>query len=202
VAGPIPFRTKFRNCSWNFAHKIQSTIPFERTIHVARTSTTSAVTAVLDFANVTCPFRPRPSSSSADTSSQKHSIDTPKPDFVSSVANEILWFQAFPNIWCKNPRVASRRLDVLCRSRRRTTRHATRWTFKGWLGQDMKLIMESNKSVRDALKIEDIAASARWAGIVEAKGRDFMALFFVSSAAQYRRRVQAQRPVPRHDLNM
>jgi hypothetical protein len=44
----------------------------------------------------------------------------------------------------------------------------------------MKLIMESAKG---ALKIEDIAASARWAEIVELKGRDFMDRFFVSSAA-------------------
>jgi hypothetical protein len=53
--------------------------------------------------------------------------------------------------------------------------------FKGCLGQDMKLIMESNK---DALKIENIAASARWAEIVELKGRDFMDRFCVTSAAE------------------
>jgi hypothetical protein len=44
--------------------------------------------------------------------------------------------------------------------------------------------MESNISVHDPVKIEDIAASARWTDIVEAQGRDFMDLFFVTSTAQ------------------
>jgi hypothetical protein len=174
----------FRNRSWNFAHKIQhyhSSVLSTLLYGCATWTTTAASLKRLEATN-----RVFLRQMFGKAWNRRISYATLLKKSGLGVSIECLIRMRRLN-WLKNMAdMDTSRLPrqvLMCALSVVPKNNKTRNTldFKGCLGQDMKLIMESDK---DALKIEDIAASPRWAEIVELKGRDFMDRFFVSSAAK------------------